>query len=112
MREMQGAPGSKVFHFPSTHPRLLLAQEDETFLQTLFTQLVDDETDDAKRLDLVLFLKEFCSFSQTLQNPNRDNFFKVGVTQTSAQIKRLRVFVFVGGYHLSVYWSCTVWPYL
>lgn len=38
---------------------------------------MDDETDDGHRRDLVLFLKEFCTFSQTLQPQNRESFFKV-----------------------------------
>ena len=55
-------------------------QEDEKFLQTLFAQLVDEDTDDSKRRDLTLFLKEFCTFSQTLQAQSRDySFFKVFV---------------------------------
>lgn len=53
-----------------------LIQEDEKFLRTLFAQIIDDTTDHSKRRDLVLFLKEFCTFSQTLQPQNRDNFFK------------------------------------
>ncbi|XP_013414069.1 serine/threonine-protein phosphatase 4 regulatory subunit 3A isoform X2 [Lingula anatina] len=53
-----------------------MIQNDERFLETLFKQLRDEETDDEKRGDLVLFLKEFCTFSQTLQQQNRDSFFK------------------------------------
>lgn len=53
-----------------------MIQEDEKFLSSLFSQLTDDETDDEKRRELVLFLKEFCTFSQTLQPQNRDSFFK------------------------------------
>ncbi|KAI1284936.1 Serine/threonine-protein phosphatase 4 regulatory subunit 3 [Halotydeus destructor] len=53
-----------------------LIQEDERFLRTLFAQITSSTTDNSKRRDLVLFLKEFCTFSQTLQPQNRDNFFK------------------------------------
>ncbi|KAH9375457.1 hypothetical protein HPB48_015432 [Haemaphysalis longicornis] len=53
------------------HP---LLQEDEKFLSELFAQLTDDATDDDKRRDLVLFLKEFCTFSQTLQPQCRESF--------------------------------------
>nr|KAG5704214.1 hypothetical protein BaRGS_012502 [Batillaria attramentaria] len=53
-----------------------MIQEDVKFLTTLFAQLTDDETDDEHRRDLVMFLKEFCTFSQTLQPPSRENFFK------------------------------------
>ncbi|ESO04595.1 hypothetical protein HELRODRAFT_111611, partial [Helobdella robusta] len=51
-------------------------QEDEKYLQTLFKQLVDDDTDDDARKDMVIFLKEFCSFSQNLAQQNREGFFK------------------------------------
>lgn len=50
--------------------------QDEKFLGELFAQLKDDATDDEKRRDLVLFLKEFCTFSQTLQPQAREKFFK------------------------------------
>lgn len=53
-----------------------LIQEDEKFLRTLFAQITDEATASNRRRDLVLFLKEFCTFSQTLQPNNRDNFFK------------------------------------
>uniref|UniRef100_T1J957 Uncharacterized protein n=1 Tax=Strigamia maritima TaxID=126957 RepID=T1J957_STRMM len=51
-------------------------QEDEKFLSQLFAQLKDESTEEEKRRDLVLFLKEFCTFSQTLQPQARENFFK------------------------------------
>lgn len=53
-----------------------LLQEDEKFLAELFAQLTDEATDDEKRKDLVLFLREFCTFSQTLQPQSRETFFK------------------------------------
>ncbi|KAB7496413.1 Serine/threonine-protein phosphatase 4 regulatory subunit 3 [Armadillidium nasatum] len=55
-----------------------LIQEDERFLSELFHQLSssEDEVPLQKRKDLVLFLKEFCTFSQTLQPINRETFFK------------------------------------
>ncbi|XP_076042517.1 serine/threonine-protein phosphatase 4 regulatory subunit 3 flfl isoform X2 [Oratosquilla oratoria] len=54
-----------------------LIQEDERFLSELFHQLSgDEEVPLEKRRDLVLFLKEFCTFSQTLQPQSRDAFFK------------------------------------
>lgn len=63
-----------------------LIQEDEKFLRTLFGQITDKNTAPNRKRDLVLFLKEFCTFSQTLQPQNRDNFFKalssLGVLQT------------------------------
>ena len=39
-------------------------QEDEKFLDQLFTQLKDEKTDETRQMELVLFLKEFCTFSQ------------------------------------------------
>jgi protein phosphatase-4 regulatory subunit 3 len=54
-----------------------MLQDNEAFLQSMFSQLVDDETDDVKRRELVLFLKEFCTFSQTLQPQNRETFLKI-----------------------------------
>lgn len=53
-----------------------LLQDDDKFLSELFAQLTDEATDDDKRKDLVLFLKEFCMFSQTLQPQSRESFFK------------------------------------
>ncbi|XP_068249613.1 serine/threonine-protein phosphatase 4 regulatory subunit 3 isoform X3 [Palaemon carinicauda] len=54
-----------------------LIQEDERFLSELFHQLgVDEDIPMEKRRDLVLFLKEFCTFSQTLQPTSREQFFK------------------------------------
>lgn len=55
----------------------VIVQDDVKFLTTLFAQLNSEETDDNQRRDLVFFLKEFCTFSQTLQQPNRESFFKV-----------------------------------
>lgn len=53
-----------------------MLQEDQKFLTELFAQLTDESTDDEKRKDLVMFLKEFCMFSQTLQPQSRESFFK------------------------------------
>ncbi|KAF7488386.1 Serine/threonine-protein phosphatase 4 regulatory subunit 3 [Sarcoptes scabiei] len=62
-----------------------LIQEDEKFLKELFKQLSDDSPSFIeKRRDLVLFLKELCTFSHTLQN--RETFIKTlssfGLLQT------------------------------
>ena len=53
-----------------------LIQDDEKFLNELFTHLTDETMEISKRRDLVLFLKEFCTFSQTLQPQSRETFFK------------------------------------
>lgn len=53
-----------------------LIQEDEQFLVELFSILTDPNTSDEKRRDIVLFLKEFCSFAQNLQPPSKDAFYK------------------------------------
>jgi protein phosphatase-4 regulatory subunit 3 len=51
-------------------------QEDEKFLTELFNQLTDEDTGEIRRKELVLFLKEFFSFSTTLQPQARESFFK------------------------------------
>lgn len=53
-----------------------LIQEDDKFLTELFTQLTDENTPDPKRRDLVLFLKEYCNFSQNLQPQGKENFYR------------------------------------
>lgn len=53
-----------------------LVQEDEKFLIELFSLLTDPTTSDSKRRDIVLFLKEFCSFAQNLQPQGKDSFYK------------------------------------
>lgn len=57
-----------------------LIEEDEKFLTDLFKLLMDDKTPDTKRRDLVLFLKEFCNFSQNLQPQDKDAFYKTLVS--------------------------------
>ncbi|XP_055848606.1 serine/threonine-protein phosphatase 4 regulatory subunit 3 isoform X2 [Episyrphus balteatus] len=53
-----------------------LIQEDERFLVDMFTLLTDPNTSEAKRRDIVLFLKEFCNYAQNLQPPGKDSFYK------------------------------------
>jgi len=53
-----------------------LILEDERFLGDLFVELRDSKTKEERRKDLVLFLKEFCQFSQTLQPQSRESFYK------------------------------------
>lgn len=53
-----------------------LIQEDEKFLVDLFAILTDPNTEDFKRRDIVLFLKEFCNFAQNLQPHGKDAFYK------------------------------------
>ncbi|XP_019881930.2 serine/threonine-protein phosphatase 4 regulatory subunit 3 isoform X2 [Aethina tumida] len=55
---------------------VVLVQEDEKFLTELFTMLTDHNTPDSKRRDLVLFLKEFCNYSQNLQPQAKESFYK------------------------------------
>ncbi|KAL4715998.1 hypothetical protein ACJJTC_013298 [Scirpophaga incertulas] len=57
-----------------------LIEEDEKFLTDLFKLLMDEKTTDTKRRDLVLFLKEFCNFSQNLQPQDKDVFYKTLVS--------------------------------
>jgi protein phosphatase-4 regulatory subunit 3 len=60
-----------MFDFFCFHP-----QEDEKFLTELFAQLTDGKSEEIRRKELVLFLKEFCTFAQALQPPGRESFFK------------------------------------
>ncbi|XP_072390533.1 serine/threonine-protein phosphatase 4 regulatory subunit 3 [Diabrotica undecimpunctata] len=53
-----------------------LVQEDEKFLTELFSILTDIHTPNTKRRDLVLFLKEFCNYSQNLQPQAKETFYK------------------------------------
>ncbi len=55
---------------------LYFPQEDEKFLTELFAQLTDGKSEEIRRKELVLFLKEFCTFAQALQPPGRESFFK------------------------------------
>ncbi|CAG9538457.1 unnamed protein product [Cercopithifilaria johnstoni] len=56
-----------------------LLQDDKQLLKDLFDQLKNPATTTERRKDLTMFLKEFCSFSTSLQ-PNgpqgRENFYK------------------------------------
>lgn len=53
-----------------------LIQEDEKFLLELFAILTDPNTEEVKRRDIVLFLKEFCNYAQNLQPQGKDTFYK------------------------------------
>ncbi|CAL1264619.1 unnamed protein product [Larinioides sclopetarius] len=53
-----------------------MIQDDPKYLSDLFAQLTGESTDDQKRKELILFLKEYCMFSQTLQPQSRESFFK------------------------------------
>uniref|UniRef100_A0A8C7A6P0 Protein phosphatase 4 regulatory subunit 3C n=1 Tax=Neovison vison TaxID=452646 RepID=A0A8C7A6P0_NEOVI len=50
--------------------------QDENFLSEVFAQLKNAAIDDDRRRELLLFFKEFCAFSQTLQPPKKDALFK------------------------------------
>lgn len=53
-----------------------LIQEDDKFLDEMFTMLIDPSTNDQKRRDIMLFLKEFCNFAQYLQPHGKETFYK------------------------------------
>lgn len=53
-----------------------LIQEDEKYLDDLFSLLTDRKTSDSKRRDIILFLKEFCNFAQYLQPHGKEQFYK------------------------------------
>jgi protein phosphatase-4 regulatory subunit 3 len=53
-----------------------MIQEDGEFLQELFNQIISKDTGTERKRELVLFLREYCIFSQTIQPKQRDSFFK------------------------------------
>ncbi|KAG5673697.1 hypothetical protein PVAND_003720 [Polypedilum vanderplanki] len=57
-----------------------LIQEDEKYLDDLFSLLSDLNTPLDKRRDSVLFLKEFCSYAQLLQPHAKEAFYKSLIT--------------------------------
>lgn len=69
-------------------------QEDRKLMRDLFEQLKDAATDVERRKDLACFLKEFCSFSQSLQPSgaqSKDNFYKVQNTPLNQRVADLDV---------------------
>lgn len=53
-----------------------MIQENGEFLQNLFNQIISNETSVDRKRELVLFLREYCIFSQTIQPKQRESFFK------------------------------------
>ncbi|BET01487.1 unnamed protein product [Nesidiocoris tenuis] len=53
-----------------------LIQEDERLLSEILARITDESTPLLKRRDLVLFLKEYCNFSQSLQAQGKETFYK------------------------------------
>ncbi|KAL1461644.1 hypothetical protein WDU94_013518 [Cyamophila willieti] len=53
-----------------------LIQDDEKFLPELLHLLMDENTNEMRRRDLALFLREYCQFSQNLQPQAKENFYK------------------------------------
>ncbi|VCX40181.1 unnamed protein product [Gulo gulo] len=66
----------KSFIFVNKVEIVSMLQDDDNFLSEVFAQLKNVATDDDRRRELLLFFKEFCAFSQTLQPPNKDALFK------------------------------------
>ncbi|KAA0189616.1 hypothetical protein HAZT_HAZT006435 [Hyalella azteca] len=64
------------FIFSNKVEIVCLMQVDKRFLSELFLQLSSEDVPVQKRRDLILFLKEYCMFSQTLQPPSRESFYK------------------------------------
>ncbi|KAF4532184.1 hypothetical protein B566_EDAN002246 [Ephemera danica] len=68
-----------------------LIQDDDKFLNDVFVQLMDETISEEKRRDLVMFLKEFCNFSQNLQPQGKEAFYKcvsVGLMPAKMQSQR------------------------
>uniref|UniRef100_A0A224X7R4 Protein to be involved in carbohydrate metabolism n=1 Tax=Panstrongylus lignarius TaxID=156445 RepID=A0A224X7R4_9HEMI len=53
-----------------------LIQEDDKLLSDILSLITDETTPPLKRRDLVLFLKEYCNFSQNLQPQGKETFYK------------------------------------
>ncbi|XP_073997143.1 serine/threonine-protein phosphatase 4 regulatory subunit 3-like isoform X4 [Rhodnius prolixus] len=53
-----------------------LIQEDDKLLSDILSLITDESTPPLKRRDLVLFLKEYCNFSQNLQPQGKETFYK------------------------------------
>ncbi|XP_035938288.2 serine/threonine-protein phosphatase 4 regulatory subunit 3B-like [Halichoerus grypus] len=53
-----------------------MLKDDNNFLSQVFAQLSDETINDDRRRELLLFFKEFCAFSQTLQPPSKDALFE------------------------------------
>lgn len=53
-----------------------IIQENFDFLQELFNQIISSETGQDRKRELVLFLREYCMFSQAIQPKQRETFFK------------------------------------
>ncbi|CAK9304388.1 unnamed protein product [Gordionus sp. m RMFG-2023] len=51
-------------------------QEDDKLLVEVFNQLSSDIINIDQKRNLILFVKEFCLFSQTLQSQSKESFFK------------------------------------
>ncbi|KAM7045461.1 serine/threonine-protein phosphatase 4 regulatory subunit 3-like [Molossus nigricans] len=66
----------KTFIFLNKMEIIHMLQTDDKFLPEVFAQLKDKTTDDDKRRELILFFKEFCTFTQTLKSRNKNALFK------------------------------------
>merc|ERR1719420_1696190 len=64
------------FIFFNKNEIVSLILDDDRFLADLFNELKDARTTEERRKELVLFLKEFSQFSQTLQPQSKDSFYK------------------------------------
>jgi len=54
-----------------------MIQDDDSMLPGLFKELSDESCRDERRRELAGFIRELCSFSQTLQPTAKDDFFKL-----------------------------------
>ena len=70
-----------VVLFKSLWPTLgvSLFQEDDKLLTDILSLITDEATPPLKRRDLVLFLKEYCNFSQNLHPQGKEAFYKVSL---------------------------------
>ncbi|XP_004631474.1 serine/threonine-protein phosphatase 4 regulatory subunit 3B-like [Octodon degus] len=75
-REENFLPSLTNFIFLNKTDIVSMLQEDDTFFSEVFTQLKDKTMADDKRLELLIFFKEFCEFSQALYPQSKDTLLK------------------------------------
>ncbi|XP_021044314.1 protein PPP4R3C [Mus pahari] len=79
---------------------ITMIQEDENFLLEVFAQLKDNSIGDERRIELLLFLKEFFALAKTLQSQKKNmllkTFIKLGIMSV------LKVVVHMNDYQIQV----------
>nr|BAE21372.1 unnamed protein product [Mus musculus] len=79
---------------------ITMIQEDENFLLEVFSQLKDNSIGDERRIELLLFLKEFCEFAKTLQSQKKNELLKTLIKLGIMSV--LKVVVHMNDYQIQV----------